>query len=100
MLIRVGISCYISYSILSFLLYALVDQITAVGEERATFSAIVYLQFCVFCFSWYLVWAALICCGNWLALLLIIWKVNYDTTAVHRDNLIKTSSPKTVKPKT
>ena len=42
MLIRVGISCCISYSIV-YLLYALVDQITSVGEERANFSAIVYL---------------------------------------------------------
>ena len=56
MLIRVGISCYISYSIVSYSLYALVDQITSFGEERANFSAIVYLQFCGFCFSWYLVW--------------------------------------------
>ena len=43
MLRRVGISCCISYSIVSFLLYALVDQITSVGEERANFSAIIYL---------------------------------------------------------
>ena len=41
MLIRVGISCCISYSIVSYILYALVDQITSVGEERANFSAIV-----------------------------------------------------------
>ena len=41
MLIRVGISCCTSYSIASYLLYALVDQITSVGEEN--FSAIVYL---------------------------------------------------------
>ena len=27
-------SCYISYSIFIYLLYALVDQITSVGEER------------------------------------------------------------------
>ena len=43
MLIRVGNSCCISYSIVSYLLYALVDQITSVGEERANFSANVYL---------------------------------------------------------
>ena len=43
MLIRVGISCCISYSIVSYLLHALVNQITSVGEERANFSAIVYL---------------------------------------------------------
>ena len=43
MLIRVGISCCISYSFVSYLLYALVDQITSVGEERANFSAFVYL---------------------------------------------------------
>ena len=41
MLIRVGISCCISYSIVGYLLYALVDQLTSVGEERANFSAIV-----------------------------------------------------------
>ena len=35
MLIRVGVSCCISYSIVSNLLHALVDQITSVGEERA-----------------------------------------------------------------
>ena len=43
MLIRVGISCCITYSIVSYLLHALVNQITSVGEERANFSAIVYL---------------------------------------------------------
>ena len=43
MLIRVGISCCILYSIVSYLFYALVDQITSVGEERAIFSVIVYL---------------------------------------------------------
>ena len=43
MLIRVGISCCISYSIVSYLLYALVDQITSFEEEMAIFSAIVYL---------------------------------------------------------
>ena len=43
MLIRVGISCCISYSIFSYLLYALVDQNTSAGEERANFSAFVYL---------------------------------------------------------
>ena len=43
MVIRLGISCCISHSIISYLLYALVDQITSVGEERANFSAIVYL---------------------------------------------------------
>ena len=43
MLIRVDISCCISYSIVSYLFHALVDQITLVGEERANFSAIVYL---------------------------------------------------------
>ena len=37
MLMRLGISCCISYSIVSYLLYALVDQITSVGEERADF---------------------------------------------------------------
>ena len=43
MLVRVGISCCISYSIVSYLLYALVDQITSVGEASANLSAIVYL---------------------------------------------------------
>ena len=33
----------ISYSIVSYLLYALVDQITSVAEERTNFSAIGYL---------------------------------------------------------
>ena len=91
MLIRVGISCCISYSIVSYLLYVLVDQITLVGEERAIFLLLFNLQFCGFSLSWTLVWAAVFCCGNSLDLLSIIWKVNYDKTIVHRENLIKTS---------
>ena len=41
MLIRVGIS----YSVASYLLYTVVDQliVTSVGEERASFSAIIYM---------------------------------------------------------
>ena len=31
------------------------DRITSVGEERANFSAFVYLSFCGFSSSWYLV---------------------------------------------
>ena len=47
MLIRVGISCCISYSIISYLFYALVDQITSVGEERAIFLLLFTYNFVV-----------------------------------------------------
>ena len=47
MLIRVGILCCISYSIVSNLLYALVDQITSVGEERAIFLLLFTCNFVV-----------------------------------------------------
>ena len=47
MLIRVCISCCISYSIVRYLSYALVDQITSVGEKRANFSAIFSHNFVV-----------------------------------------------------
>ena len=47
MLIRVGISCCISYSIVSYLFYALVDQITSVGEGRASFLLLFTYNFVV-----------------------------------------------------
>ena len=47
MFIRVGISCCISYSIVSFLLHALVNQITLVGEERAIFLLLFTYNFVV-----------------------------------------------------
>ena len=43
MLIGVGVSCRISYSIVSYLYVSFSGLITSVGEERANFSALVYL---------------------------------------------------------
>ena len=43
MLIGVGVSCRISYSFVSYLYVSCSGSITSVGEERANFSAIVYL---------------------------------------------------------
>ena len=91
-MIRVGISCCISYSIVSYLLYALVDQITSVGEERAIFLLLFTYNFVVSLplGTWfglrYLLWHS-------LDLLLIIWNVNYNKTTVHMENLIKTLTP-------
>ena len=45
LLIGVGISCRILYSIVSYLFVSFIGLITSVGEERANFSAIVYLLF-------------------------------------------------------
>ena len=43
MFIGVGVSCRISYSVVSYLDVSFSGLITSVGEERADFSAIVYL---------------------------------------------------------
>ena len=43
MLLSVGVSCRISYSIVSYLYVSFSGLITSVGEERAYFSAIVYM---------------------------------------------------------
>ena len=42
-LIGVGVSCRILYSIVSYLYVSCSGSITSVGEERANLSAIVYL---------------------------------------------------------
>ena len=42
---------FISYSIVSYLLYALVDQITSVGEERAIFLLLFTCNFVVSLFT-------------------------------------------------
>ena len=49
MLIGVAISCHISYSIVIYLYVSCSGSITSVGEERAIFSAIVYLYLNGFC---------------------------------------------------
>ena len=49
MLFGVGVSCHIVYSIVSYLYVSYSEPSTSVGEERANFSAIVYLQLCGFC---------------------------------------------------
>ena len=49
MFIIVGISCPISYSIVSYLYVSFSGFITSISEERAYFSAIVYLSLCDFC---------------------------------------------------
>ena len=50
MVYRVGVSCRILYSVVSFFLYVSCSgSITSVGEEKANLSAIVYLLICVFC---------------------------------------------------
>ena len=49
MLIRVGVSCRISYSVVSYSYVSFSALIPSVGEERAIFSAIVYLLLCGFC---------------------------------------------------
>ena len=54
MLIGVGVSCCISYSIVSYLYVSFRALITSLGEERASFSAIVYLQLCGFCLEGFL----------------------------------------------
>ena len=43
MLIGAGVSCHISYSVVSYLNVSFSRLITSVGKERANFSAIVYL---------------------------------------------------------
>ena len=47
MLIRVGISCCISYSFVSCLFYALVDQITSVGKRELIFLLLFTCNFVV-----------------------------------------------------
>ena len=51
MLIGVGVSCRISYSVVSYVYVSLSGLITctSVGDERANFSSIVDLQLCGFC---------------------------------------------------
>ena len=44
MLIGVGVSSHISYSIVSYLLVSCSGSINSVGGERANFSAIAYLK--------------------------------------------------------
>ena len=48
MLIGVGVSCRFSNSIASYLYVSCSGLITSVGEERAYFSVVVYLQLCGF----------------------------------------------------
>ena len=49
MLFRVGVSCRILYSIVSYLYASCSGLIISAGEERANLSAIIYLQLCGFC---------------------------------------------------
>ena len=51
MLFRVGVSCRVLYSIVSYMyLYVRCSgSVTVVGEERANLFAIVYLLLCGFC---------------------------------------------------
>ena len=49
MLIGVGVSFCILYSIVSYLYVSCSRSITSVGEERANLSAIAYLLLCGFC---------------------------------------------------
>ena len=49
MLFRVGVSCRILYSVVSYLYLSCSGSITSAGEERANLSAIAYLWLCSFC---------------------------------------------------
>ena len=48
-LIREGVSCRFSNSVVSYLCVSFSRLITSVGEERANSSAVVYSQLCGFC---------------------------------------------------
>ena len=75
------------------------DQITSVGEERAIFLLLFTYNFVVS-----------LPLGTWYGLRYFVvalagpsfnfLKVNYDKTAVHSENVIKTLTHKTVKPQT
>ena len=49
LLIGVDVSCRISYSVVSYLYVSFSGLIIEVGEEKANFSAIIYLKSCSFC---------------------------------------------------
>ena len=49
MFIGVGVSCRISHSVVGYLYLSFSGLFTSVGEERANFSAIDFLEFCGFC---------------------------------------------------
>ena len=83
MLIRVGISCCFSYSIVSYLLYAVVDQFTRLGKRELIFLQLFACNFVAsvrrrFLFLLVPGIGYVILLWHSLYLQLIILKVNYD----------------------
>ena len=67
-------------------------KLLRLGKRELIFLLLFTCNFVVSLPFWYLVWAALFCCGTRWTFYLLFGKVNYDKTAVHRENLIKTST--------